>query len=341
MRSPVQTALALESSPKSGHFEVDRWGMLLTGYERYFMSGCNRVSEIRACFEARQHVGVAASKLRPSGEAELIRCLGEDVLGNRESACWRVFFDSGAFSKKTSADGQEVLHRIPGAQWRKRLAMYARVVRAGGRRVHVVVPDVVGDWPATLRLLVLFRKTISRLARWGARLIIPLQRDGRGLHQQRLEIMALLGCPEEQLIWGLPFRAEYSTDELRAFAAALHGEAQLAVHLLGTGPKSKAYRPLKQVFSSVAPNVTVWCDSVRLCALVGNTNGPGGQPRPLTAARRQVLAELGEAADVTEVHRRAMHQVLSREHAMAVEQAREAGWHDEGEEEEVMSEALV
>jgi hypothetical protein len=118
-----------------------------------------------------------------------------------------------------------------------------------------------------------------------------------------------------------------TVDELREFATYLFEETcPTTIHLLGLGPKSKVYERAVLTVMMESPATKVSCDSVRITALVGRTNGKNGGPRPLTAARDALLAQ--GVTGTANLKAGAIVQVFHAELRKEVQAMRRAGWFD-------------
>lgn len=201
-----------------------------------------------------------------------------------------VFVDSGAFSEVRFAPemGRFVdVRPITDADWLERLAAYRRIAQALGSRAFLVAPDKVGDQAETLRRLRRYAPQVRELREFGAQIIVPIQRgelEGAAFDRACAEALGFA-----DYIRGIPSKKAAATPaEIAALSRELPAEAR--IHLLGMGPASEGYE--ETIAAIGRPAAQVLCDSVRIRALVGRTNGPGGGPRLLTRladAARQAL----------------------------------------------------
>lgn len=202
-----------------------------------------------------------------------------------------VFVDSGAFGEVRfdPALGRLVDHRpITHADWLERLAGYDRIAAALGSRAYLVAPDKVGDQAETLRRLALYAPRIRTLRDLGANIIVPIQRGALPGADFDRECSAVLGFSD--YVRGIPSKkAAASVAEIGELSRSLPADAR--VHLLGLGPFGERYDAVIAALDRAPELVT--CDSVRIKALVGRTNGPGGTPRILTRLTDLAKAALG------------------------------------------------
>lgn len=244
----------------------------------YFWSGSNRAGEIRALSECAVPVGVTVSELDSAGHAlrELARCKSP------------IFVDSGAFGEirwNSATMSFDDVRPIGPHEWTRRLELYHQIVRARPG-TYMVAPDKVGDQEETLARLSLYRNDIWELHRMGAQMIVPLQRGELSqVEFDRKVNDCLSGLP---YIRGIPSKkAAATTAEIHKLSSELPDSARL--HFLGLGPTSPRYN---EILAGVQQS-DLSCDSCRILALVGKTNGPGGGPRPLTAHVERIKAHFG------------------------------------------------
>jgi hypothetical protein len=129
-----------------------------------FASGASMPADIEGFGNVGFHVGVVAPLVKASAERALLN-LPPSV---------HMFLDSGAFSEVSFASGKPVVV-APITDWPARLALYLRLARALGSRLHVVAPDQVGDQAATLRRLRIYAPEMRAVAAAGAEVLLPLQ----------------------------------------------------------------------------------------------------------------------------------------------------------------------
>lgn len=202
-----------------------------------------------------------------------------------------VFVDSGAFSEvEFDPVRRRMVTRSPitDTQWRERLEAYRRIAAALGPRAHLVAPDKVGDQAETLRRLSRFAPDVRHLRALGAQIIVPIQRGTMDGGAFDAECTRILGFSD--YIRGIPSKKSAATvAEIRSLSRQLPPDAR--VHLLGLGTSGDRIATVLAALDR--PSDLVSCDSVRIKALVGRTNGPGGGPRALTRLTDMVRRTLG------------------------------------------------
>ena len=255
----------------------------------YFASGSNRPLEIRGLARAGADVGVAAPELSPAAVDELLALAGTDVL---------VFVDSGAFSEvKFGPAGAEVVKPLDADHWRGVLSLYRRLAEALGDQAWLVAPDRVGDQEESLRRLERYAEEVRELHELGARVLVPVQKGALSQVEFAAAVDRVLGFTD--WIPAMPCKKAATTaGELAAFVEA---RKPRHVHLLGLGIRS---RQLPDYMAAFDNGGTVSLDACWITANVGKTNGPGGGPRRLTAARevaKSVLQRLGSAVGAVEL----------------------------------------
>lgn len=248
----------------------------------YFASGSNRPGDVRGLDDAGQALGVAVPELSPRAMEELA------------TVRVPVFVDSGAFSEvEFGAEGPRVVRPLGSEHWTRVFEVYRELAKleAGA---WLVAPDMVGNQAVTLERLEAYRDELVALHAAGARIIVPIQKGALSMADFAARVRDLLGF---DFVAGVPMKKDATTlVELARFV----GEARPgAVHLLGLGPESPKFDRAANLVLEAGAVLT--CDSVRLRALVGRTNGPGGGPRQLTAALDVAADELvGERFAATE-----------------------------------------
>lgn len=193
----------------------------------------------------------------------------------------KVFVDSGAFGevKFDKATGRFVdVKPITHDDWTERLAAYKRIALALGDRAFLVAPDKVGDQAETLARLARYAGEVRELRALGANVIVPLQKGALSQAAFDVEVEKVLGFGD--YVRGIPSKKAAATvEEIAALSRTLPAAAR--VHLLGLGPFGERF---DEVIEAIArPAELVFCDSVRIKALVGRTNGRNNGPRILTA----------------------------------------------------------
>lgn len=304
---------------------------------RYFVSGTNHAGEIQALLAHGCNVGFAADEVVKGGERNpaelaLLGAQGLRVFDNElRAAPLRVFGDTGAFGEvKFEPSGPYIAKLIKHDEWVRRLDLFLRLGWALGRQFYAVAPDCVAHQRETLARMEKYQRYVQVLDSMDCNIIVPVQKGPDYTMTQFFELAcATLRLPPRRAIAGIPLKKDAtSLTDLAAFCADLPRERPPRIHLLGIGPKSGAkYSAAVKTIATHAPDAEVYSDSVRIMALVGRTNGKGGKPRPLTAARDYWLAR--GVTDTTTLKRLAVRMVWAADAEEQLAAAVEAGWYDE------------
>jgi hypothetical protein len=241
-----------------------------------YASGANRPPDARAFARIGQPFGVAASECPAACEASILEA--------RETRT-PVFLDSGAVAE---LGGPE----ITDAQWRVRLALYARLADALGDLLTVVAPDKVGDQRATLERLERYREEIRALRHKRVTVLVALQPGELDVFEMHKAVTRALESAE----WtpAFPSRRKFATppDVLSAYAARHRPER---IHLLGLGTNNKDAGGYIDAIMAASPDTRITLDSNKITAKAGHTGGVGGGARPLTVAELDVADEVRAA----------------------------------------------
>jgi len=250
-------------------------------FASYFVSGCNHAGEIEGVGMSGFNVGASVSSLDKKGDAI-------EALKQLRGSPVKVFIDSGAFSEVSVVDGRlQITDRISDKEWSKRIWVYYELARELRSQLYVVAPDCVGDQKETLRRMGVFRDEMRHLAtRYGVSVIAPVQVGDMTMGEMDRRIGGLF---DFDYIRGIPSKKGAATvKEIGDFCESLACKNGVRLHLLGIGPYSGRYKSIMGAIPAWVEGVT--CDSVRLTALVGRTNGANGGARVLTAARDMAVA---------------------------------------------------
>ena len=208
----------------------------------------------------------------------------------------QVFVDSGAFGEvrfDPQAGRMVDVRPITDADWHTRLDAYDRIAAALGSSCYLVAPDKVGDQAETLRRLARYAPRVRALRELGANVIVPLQRGELSGAEFDRECSRILGFSD--YVRGIPSKKAAATvEEIAELSRSLPADAR--IHLLGLGPFGERYG--KVIAAIDRAPALVFCDSVRIKALVGRTNGRGGGARILTVLTDKARAFLGLAPSV-------------------------------------------
>lgn len=262
----------------------------------YFISGASRPGELAGIQAADQLPGITVNELDTAGTV-----ICDIANATRVIKDCHLFVDSGAFAEMVFGDqGPRIKKLITDEEWSRRLDVYDRLVRIWHRTsdegdiytksealLYLVAPDMVGNQSVTLQRLNCYAKRLIRMAKHPrVKIIVPLQNGEMSLadfDRQVRQVFAKQGTPGFHYIRGIPSKKRATTTaDIAALVQALQDDQvpDLQLHLLGLGPDSPRFQEVSELLGSIPFS----CDSVRMRALVGKTNGKGGGPRPLTAA---------------------------------------------------------
>jgi hypothetical protein len=288
--------------------------------DRHFCSGVNSPGEVNGLALSGRSIGITCTEIRAGLLEELELFAGGGL---------EVFVDSGAFSEvKFSAAGRTVVAPITAADWLERFEVYRFVAAAFRSRAFIVAPDAVGDQLETLARMERWGHVMRGLAlHYGARVIVPVQKGELEPIEFLTRALLALRLPKDQIVIGIPSKKSATTPvELRTLAAELAANGVTApFHLLGMGPKSKGWEPMRAAIRASMPEVAIYSDAVGVRGEVGRTNGPGGTPRRMTIAQdrarsRGLKGPAIKAAALTETG--------WEDSRRATQAARRAGWYD-------------
>lgn len=290
--------------------------------DRHFVSGVNHPGEVDGLARSARNVGITCSTARGPLLTELEQHAGPGRLLD-------VFVDSGAFGEVDFTEaGRVVVDPITDEGWQERLAIYRRVAYAFGPHAFLVLPDSVGDQQETLSRLARYRDVAHELERLGAHLILPVQNgalEGAAFIEAALKAV---GLTIDRVILGIPTaKAATSPEQLDGLCRQLWhlGADGLTFHLLGMGPKSKRWGPMRDAIRDWFPDAVIYSDSVDHKREVGRTNGRGGTPRRLTEAQDRARAQ---GLDAYGTKSQSLAECGWQDHQRARQAARRAGWFD-------------
>jgi hypothetical protein len=262
----------------------------------FYASGTNDSGEIRGFASLGIHVGFSASVIGPTALRELERHANTGLL---------VFGDTGAYGERPAPGPDEDqrgfrtssrTREITDADWDARLDVFERVARIFGDRFSVVTPDRVGAQEATLARIETYAPRIRRIARFGARILLPL-------HAGLQDLPAF--CTKAEAILSLPLVPAFPLPKGRTTVRALMGFARSqqprVIHLLGLGLRSRWARHVFPALARQLPGLHVSMDANLITSAVGRRSN-GTAARPLTAAQDEIRQRgyphaFGETAD--------------------------------------------
>lgn len=253
---------------------------------RYFASGSNHPGEITGLAECGIDVGVAIHDLHSAGEAAIVEAVRTYGV--------RVFVDSGAFSEiGFGPTGPFVAHPISEAEWERRLDAYVRLAKEIGSALYCVAPDMVAFQSETLARMQRWAYKVREAARYGANVLVPVQKGALPMATFWDAARAALGVPDAQLVAAVPMKKDATTTA--EFAAFLATAKPARCHLLGLGPKSPRFAEVIEAAYRASRYTEMFCDSVLITSLVGRTNGKGRGARPLTLALDAAYADVEDS----------------------------------------------
>lgn len=189
----------------------------------------------------------------------------------------QVFVDTGAFTAFTKNEAMD---------WPKVVANYRFLIRnAEGARLHIVMPDVVGDQAASLRLLQEHRGVARDVIASGHNALVPIQKGNLPPYLAWRAAVDVLGT--EDFTASVPSNAAAFTPA--DLADLVGGPVKpRRVHLLGIAGNKKRLAELVRIIHEGSPDTVVTSDANRLRAQVG-------EGRPVTMERPKQLAWMKDA----------------------------------------------
>lgn len=244
----------------------------------YYASGSNHAGEIQGFNDLGHAVGVSVERV------------GDDAMWAIRGLRVPLFCDSGAFGEVSMETGVPVIAKlISDDEWRSRLGTMLNIVEACPTEVSVVAPDCVGHQDVTLDRLRKYAPEVRRLADAGARVLVCVQLGPMSMADfwRAASAVAPRGA-----VPAIPMKKNaVSLQRLARFSNAVQPDD---CHLLGLGENSARFAPAVDALGFAGCR-RVTCDSVKIMAHVGRTNGPGGGPRKLTVAHDEAEAQVEDA----------------------------------------------
>lgn len=186
----------------------------------------------------------------------------------------RLLLDSGAFGFRDNPAGM---------RWNKVFDIYEKLAVMAPHRVSLVLPDVVGDQNATLRLASTHSEALRTLGITGAELLLPMQRGTLKFDDFYIAYTDAAGVRPTGL--ALPWNAHALTMvDLKAILSCDFLPRRL--HFLGIGRDANGF--VEPSFEVVCrwPTAVISCDSTLHRAEIGR----GRSVRPITRDRDAALA---------------------------------------------------
>jgi len=235
-----------------------------------YRSGASAPNIMRGYIVAGSAIGVSLAELTVGGAAW-------DMMVEYSSRGGEVFVDSGAFTACTHGEPMN---------WPKVAATITKLVHeAPGTRMHIVMPDVIGNQAESLKLLAEWKGLVELVIGAGHDALVPVQKGELPPYEAYRAAAAILGT--EDFTVSVPSnQSAFSVAEL---ANLLGGEIKpKRLHLLGIAAAKKKLAALLSVISEASPGTMVTTDAARIRAQVG-------QGRPITKNRAVAANFLTEA----------------------------------------------
>lgn len=268
--------LFLKAQHVKGHVRGARY---ISPYERSgrsgqpimsYRSGASAPNIIRGYIGSNTPLGVSLAELTHRGPAW-------DMMVGYAQRGGEVFVDSGAFSAFTQG------HKM---DWAKVAQTYRDLIHdAPGARMHIVMPDVVGDQAASLRLLAEHVGLVHEVMAAGHDPLVPVQKGELRPYDAWRAAVDTIGSDDFTV--SIPSNAAaFSPADLANLMDGPHKPAR--IHLLGVAGNRKKLGELVRVIHSRSPATRITSDAVLLRAQVG-------QGRPVTEERAKAAAWLKDA----------------------------------------------
>lgn len=228
-----------------------------------YNSGASAIGILRGYVLAGSPVGVSLSEF---GEGSPTW----DVVLDYAERGGQVFVDSGAFPAFTRGEAVD---------WQRNtrlvLALSAEAHRDGSR-LHVVMPDVIGNQAASLDLLVEHRDYVNAVIDLGQDALIAIQKGPLSPHKAWRTACDILGTDDFTV--SIPAnKVAFSQADLNDLMAGPSKPAR--VHFLGVAGNKRLLAQLAATVHRASPSTLVTSDANRLRARVG-------VGRPITEAKK-------------------------------------------------------
>lgn len=243
----------------------------------YYPSGSNRPANIRGLAAAGADVGCVVQELSAAAIDELVALAGTGT---------SVFVDSGAFSEvewNDATDRFDVVRPIRAVMWDAILSTYEHLARHLGDQLMVVAPDRVGDQQLTLDLLARYRSRLERIAAFGARVLVPMQKGAIS----QVDFAQRVAAELRAIDWIPAMPCKKAATTPAEVAAFVRGFPCKHVHLLGVGVRNREAEAYAIAFAGTSVSFSM--DS---CWIAANA----GKGRRLTRALDVAKRVAGESA---------------------------------------------
>jgi hypothetical protein len=216
-----------------------------------FHSGSSAYWDFRGYMLAGAAIGITATEMPKNDGGRMVCAIAEHT---RRGGL--LFVDSGAFGAFVARRALDFEAEV--------FPAFDSILAAGAQatQLRLVMPDVVGDPEASLRLQ---RRHAARIRAWmdaGAQCIFPLHSPDAGRFLRAVHHIA----DGRSVTIGIPSNLEaWSLRELLRFCER---HAPQRIHLLGLGQADKV-QAIAEAVANVSPRTAISCDSCSLIAHVG------------------------------------------------------------------------
>lgn len=235
-----------------------------------FRSGASAPADFRGYMLANKPVGVSLAEIGP-------RSATWPMIASYAKAGGQVFVDSGAFPTFTK--------NLPPVDFDRVLEMYRQLADAAGAgRLHLVMPDVIGDQVATFSILDRYRDQVRDLIDRGHDALVAVQKGDMPPYDAWRTTVGILGT--DNFTVAVPSNeVAFDLDDV----ANLFGgpEKPKRVHLLGIAGNAEKLGRLVKAIHTRAPDCIITSDANRLRAKVG-------EGRAVTEETARQVKRLGE-----------------------------------------------
>ncbi|HEY0204666.1 MAG TPA: hypothetical protein VGC15_11010 [Acetobacteraceae bacterium] len=235
-----------------------------------YNSGASSPAHLRGYIVAGSPVGVSLSEFNP-GSATWDMVVGYAQRGGQ------VFVDSGAFPAFTRGEPVD---------WARNMALVQRLTEeARGARLHIVMPDLIGDQEGSLDLLSDHADYVRGVIGAGHDALVAIQKGPLSPRMAWNEAVHILGT-DDFTVCVPSNKAAFSIGDLEDLMGGRDKPAR--VHFLGVAGNLRKLAELAAVVHRANPSCIVTSDANRIRAKVG-------QGRPMTEAAKVAQVQLRDA----------------------------------------------
>lgn len=217
----------------------------------HYRSGASSLGIMRGYVLAGVPFGVALTEMQPGTPAW-------DVMIDYARRGGEVFVDSGAFPAFTRGEPVD---------WQRNMAMVRRLIaEAPGARLHIVMPDIIGDQDASLALLRQNADYVREVIAAGHDALVPIQKGRRSPYEAWAEGARIIGT--DDFTASVPSnQAAFGIADLESLMGGPRKPRR--VHFLGIAGRRELLAQMAAVVHRHAPHTLVTSDANRLRAKVG------------------------------------------------------------------------